>query len=517
MYAMLLLLAGSLLVEAYVTIKPALHVAAVSMAAVMVFVACLKEEYRQPIFWRAMIAAAVMPIIAWSLTNIWLLFAFVGIGLPLIARTRETIVSMYLFSLLLLPALDTPTIVGPLKLFDFSVHDALAVGATIGILRCKDRASPSIHCDAAVCIILLILGMALARGTSISHFMRESLNVIIDLGLPYFIVSRGLRSMRDMRLAMMWMAAGAVTLSAILAYEVVKNWAIYSELYRNYDLPTQFLIKERAGQLRAGGPFVEPTSAAMVLGQCALALWLSRSVFRSKISHLLLFAFTLYGLSAPQSRGAWIGLFVALMAADTFRGKYSRLFEKAVIIGLACGGLFLAAHFSTEVAQSIGLAGDSSDTSDYRRRLLARGMEEFWKNPVMGYSTPQLLIQMHDLRQGEGIVDFVNTYLWIALISGIGGLLIFIRTFFFFMYEMWKSVRIGAGVEGGREAATFVFAALCMVMEMLFFTSFGTRPAIYLFALFGFGAAYVGVCRRFSADAVQEWPDMVVPTCEQLV
>jgi F0F1-type ATP synthase assembly protein I len=44
--------------------------------------------------------------------------------------------------------------------------------------------------------------------------------------------------------------------------------------------------------------------------------------------------------------------------------------------------------------------------------------------------------------------------------------------------------------------ATFLFACLAMLLEMLFFTSFGTRPAVFVFVIFGFSAALLEVFRK---------------------
>lgn len=43
-----------------------------------------------------------------------------------------------------------------------------------------------------------------------------------------------------------------------------------------------------------------------------------------------------------------------------------------------------------------------------------------------------------------------------------------------------------------REAATFILASLGMTLEMLFFNSFGTRPAVFVFILFGLATAFLG-------------------------
>lgn len=112
---------------------------------------------------------------------------------------------------------------------------------------------------------------------------------------------------------------------------------------------------------------------------------------------------------------------------------------------------------------------------------------------MLGYSMPDLLFVMDDMKQGEGIVDFVNTYLWIILIAGAVGGFIFVGAFVYFLLRLLPFRRPIPGLPGSVPVATFAFGALVMPFEMLFFTSFGGRPAFFVFALFGLSAALVTI------------------------
>jgi hypothetical protein len=496
LYGFIAIVALGLFAQAYMTIKPALHVAVVSSMAIGLLLVSLREPQRKAIGAPALFMAITMPVIAWSLTNIWLLFAAMLILVPLVARQFHQIVPVYLFSMLLLPALDTPVMIGGLKLVDISVHDTLAIGATAAIWFNPRKARPLIQYDVTACSVILLLAAAFARETSFSNHVRSSLNVLIDLGLPYYIASRGIKSIDDLRAGVLWMGTGAMALAGILIYELWRVWPVYNMLYGNYSLPSLLMVKARGGYLRASGPFVEPTSVAMVLAICVLALWLSRHYFRSPRFHLLCMSVAVFGLFAPQSRGAWVGLLLAIGISEAFKGNHVRLARKVIVLGIAGAGVLLVAQSSPKLSESLGLSGESTQTSDYRKMLFNRGVEEFVKRPVLGASVPRLLATMTDLRQGEGMVDFVNTYIWIALISGIVGLIIFIGAFLFFMVMIWQRRRRLLAWAGAGEVATFLFACLAMLLEMLFFTSFGTRPAVFVFVIFGFSAALLEVFRK---------------------
>lgn len=491
-----LALAVRLATGGYLIVKPSLFIGTVSALAVGLFLFCLKRNVRKPIEARLFAIAVAMPVLAWSIPSLTPLLLIMLFWVPLAAGRFNLIAPVYLFSLLLLPGLHDTLMIGSVKLIDFSVHDALALGAAIAIATNKGKAKCRAEWDVVAFSVVTMMAVALAKDTSISHHIRELIGVSLDLALPYYIVSRGVRTNEELRSALLWLGAGGVVVGAILVFEVWRGWPVYFELYRAYELPAVLLYKERGGLIRAGGPFVEPTSVAMVLAICTLALYLSREYMRTRPHYLLLMAVCIAGLIAPQSRSAWIGIGVAMAAADILRVRYVQLGKKILILGSAISCLFMAAQLSPHLSESLGLSGHSTETSDYRRMLLNRGLEEFMKRPILGYSTPELEDRLSDMVQGEGIIDYVNTYVWIMLIGGVAGLFIFAGAFVYFLVNILRFGQFRGAGRRNVEAGAFVFGVLLMLMEMFFFTSFGTRPSYYTFALFGFAAAFFRLQRK---------------------
>lgn len=479
----------ALLGAAYYSIHSALYVACASSSGVALFLLCLRREHRQDMALRSLFCVVAMPFLAWSLPAVRLLHLAMCFWVPLFAGRRERIVPFYLFSLLLLPALDSPMQLGALKLFDFGVQDALAVGAAVAIRlnpvsRLRRPAS-----DLWVAALLLMLGFALSRETSATNFLRTTVNLVLDLGLPYYILSRGIADVDGQRSALRWLACGGVALTAVLVLETWRSWPIYNELYGHYNVPMTLLVKARGGLMRAGGPFVEPTSIALVLAMCFTALSVLRHDFRSPLRHAAMLAIVFVGVSAPQSRGAWIGLGLATVAMAVYRSRWKSLLIQGGVIGLALGIVFVTARISPVFAEALGLSdGGANETTTYRRDLFEKGREVFWTSPLVGHSMPRLNVLLAELTQGEGIIDFVNTYLWIGLIGGAMGLAIFIGNFVDPLAGLWRRRRALRRTPGEGPAA-FVFGCLAMLGEMLFFTSFGGRPAFLTLGLFGFGAA----------------------------
>ena len=64
-------------------------------------------------------------------------------------------------------------------------------------------------------------------------------------------------------------------------------------------------------------------------------------------------------------------------------------------------------------------------TVTYRERLFDISIEVIKQNPVLGAADVMQLPVMQQLRQGAGIIDIVNTYLLVALVTGLVGLSLF--------------------------------------------------------------------------------------------
>lgn len=481
---------------AYALVRPALIISLLSGAALAGFFYCLTPALRRQIGQAPFFMALGLPLAAWLLPNIWLLYCVMFATVPLLARTPGQVAPVYLFALLLLPALDTTIMAGSIKLFEIGVHESLALGAVFALVKCREKARISIALDLPLLAVLLLLVTATARDTSITNFFRVLINGVLECALPYYIVSRSIRSIDDLKLCMIYLAAAASVLSVILLYEARTSWPMYNPLHDHYGVYVELIVKARGGAMRAGGPFLESTSMAMVLVSLILATWMSRPAFRSTLHYLAVLALMLAGLTAPQSRGAWIGLLFGTLVADFYRRRPGAAIRRLAVMGMVGAALFAVAPLSPYLSDTLGMAESSASTVDYRQRLFDRGTEEFWKSPIVGYSPPQILSRLSDLTQGEGIIDFVNTYIYFALMSGAVGLVVFVGAFLIYLSRLWRLRRISRRTEPDLDIYAFVFAGLVMPMEMLMFTSFGGRPEMFVFIFFSFASAIVSMRER---------------------
>jgi O-antigen ligase len=198
------------------------------------------------------------------------------------------------------------------------------------------------------------------------------------------------------------------------------------------------------------------------------------------------------GLVATYSRGPWVGA-TAIYFAFAALGKraLSRLFKAGVIVILIIGALSLTSP-GEKLISAIPFLGGTVDTGSvlYRQRLAERSWEVIQEHPLFG--TSLALSEMQDMRQGEGIIDLVNTYAEIALFYGLVGLSLFVG---FMLIGLFKTYRLASKAKrtdpdltmlGGSLAASILGVLLMLENSSLT----GGFPIMY-YVLAGLAAGYV--------------------------
>ena len=201
-----------------------------------------------------------------------------------------------------------------------------------------------------------------------------------------------------------------------------------------------------------------------------------------------MFAVVVGGLIAPQGRGAWVGALCAFFALELYRRSYRRFTIKAVLIGITGVVALAVAAVNNRVAIMLGLTAEGQGTLEYREQLLTRGIEEFWKNPIFGDAIGNVLNNMRDLIQGEGIVDLVNGYLHVALMSGAVGLLIIISCLIGVALLFLRARNVNRAPRILQDTTAFAFASLIAIAVMLTSMSIFGRPLLTLFIAIACGA-----------------------------
>lgn len=469
----------------------ALYLEAVIIAAIAIYFSALKLEEKRQLQRSLAIVAVATPILAFFSPNLIVFNLCCFFIIPLVARDRVQVVPLFVFMMVTTPLVSQDLKLGGTFLFRYGVGHSIGLGALVAVvLREGWNGRPLGRWDVPFLAIVLLLWLSNSRDTAISNYAREAVQATLTFIVPYFVVSRGLRRNTDIKLVLVALGAAAIVLSMVCLFETAKTWPIYRSVWSHYgiELGSGASVKLRSGLIRSPGPYPEPLTLSFALTICILALISVRTSIRSRLHFIGLCAIVGLGILAPQARGAWIALLVALFAADMYQGRWRSVSIRAALLSVALVALLGAASVSSKVATIAGLTAEGRGTIDYRKNLLSRGIEEVKKKPLLGDSPVNVTNKMSDLMQGEGIVDFVNGYLYTALISGLIGLATMVLAL---AGQLWLIVS-GRPRRHGNELAysqlSFAFSAVAATIVMLGNISFGGTTLM----LFGFMAAIAG-------------------------
>jgi O-antigen ligase len=136
------------------------------------------------------------------------------------------------------------------------------------------------------------------------------------------------------------------------------------------------------------------------------------------------------------------------------------------------------------------IMGNKADANIiYRERLSERGWEIVMRHPFFGDQFPYP--EMEDLRQGEGIIDFVNSYLQVALNYGLIGLSLFLSFILLGISRIFARTR--ALMHSDPDLALLgvsLIACIVAALEMIYSASFGLGAQKMFYVLAGLATAY---------------------------
>jgi hypothetical protein len=402
---------------------------------------------------------------------------------PLIlCRTKLQAGLVTAIGLFALPALPTQIVVGGAFLFPWTIQSTLGVSGLIAMLIAPGKmAKAPPWADVAMFIVIAVLVIIDARGGPAVGYLRQFANYVLVYVIPVYVITRSARNAEDWRTMLTAMAAVGVILSVVVLFEARGTWPLYAPLTSHFSFDLNgIIVKWRGGMMRAYGPMGEATNMGFVSVICFAAALAVRQAFRSNLHYVAIVGLIALGSLPPQSRGGLIGMALAFVISSFYRRGVNGL-GQVVGAGSLIGGAYalsmVVGSFGDQIQTSLN---EAKGTGDYRSELWRRGMEEFWKNPLFGDTFPNVVSRMQDMVQGEGIVDFVNSYLYFMLFAGGIGAALFCLAFIIPMGRLAMIRRRLPPLSAEREVAGFCAALLGSSAVMLAFTSYLQRPSIFL-------------------------------------
>jgi O-antigen ligase len=331
---------------------------------------------------------------------------------------------------------------------------------------------------------------------STTESLRRAFVFFVDTFVPYYAVSRAGADRRKLTDMFATYCLCCALLAAVAMFESVRQWLLYGEMPAHLGgtgPATSYLM--RAGGLRAMASTGHPMALAHLL-VLAYGLWLylqSRLDSKAwKVGGVVLFWF---GLFAAFSRGALISAVVVYFLFGALQPRSVSTLFKATASALIVGLLIYLSPLGEKIVTEIPWLGGREDFDvTYRERLWDRSWQLVKQSPFLG--DQEAMLKMQDLRQGEGIVDLVNTYAEILLNNGFLGLALFLAFILTVLFKAWAANRRVILIDQDLCLMGAALVASTTAMLLLFWNgSFGTGPARMFYVFAGFATGYSTLVR----------------------
>jgi O-antigen ligase/polysaccharide polymerase Wzy-like membrane protein len=385
----------------------------------------------------------VLTVTAFLSPSFWL---YAAVAIPLFAwagRKDSNPVALYLFLLHVIPPIpvDIP-IVGINALFPLDNYRLLSfcvlIPTAVGLRQSNDAfrirglttMDALLLCYGAVQIAFFIppdLPNHVILPDSFTNALRRAFLFYIDVYVLYFVVSRSCTSRRAIVEAQAAFCMSSLVMASVAFFESARHWLLYVDIAARWtDDPSFGFYLMRGNTLRAQTTAGHALALGFLLA-IAFGFWLYlQNQIKARGTRIVVSLLLWLGLLATYSRGPWIGALVIYLSFSALRPRaFSRLF-KAATVAVSVGGVLALSPLGDRVISVLPFMGGTVDSGSlpYRQRLTHRAWELIQASPIFGDHRPW--DKMENLRQGQGIIDLVNTYAQVALYYGLCGLSLFI-------------------------------------------------------------------------------------------
>lgn len=450
--------------------------------------------------------------------DFWIYIVVSAIMLALAVQREPDRLTMYFFLLFAVPAIPAQiTGLGVIQHF-FTINYLRLLALLILLpaylyLRKQPHAVPfgSTLPDKLLAGFLVLQVLLMLTISSFTNTLRIGVFYsFIDAFLPYYVASRAPESLRNFREALTGFVLAALLLASIGAFEFTRHWLLYasldSVLGSPWDLGDYLARGAEGSDLRAQGTTGQPIPFGYVMAVAiGFLLYLKRHAARPAAWNAGL-ALLAVGLFASLSRGPWVGAAAMIMIFIAAGPAPLRGFSRLGLLALLVIPLVLATTSGHKIVELLPFIGSAStDNVDYRQRLAEISFRVIMENPFFGAFDYFYSPAMQELRQGQGIIDIVNTYLSVGLGSGLVGFSLFAGFFVSVAIGIVNGMRIPADRHDESYAlGQCLLATLLGIMVMIATVSSITVIPVIYWSVAGLGVAYARMLRKAGQAAAGE-------------
>ena len=444
-------------------------------------------------------------IAAFLSQNFWLYLLFCGFLILLLTKRIQNKMALFFILLFVIPPIGN-TIPG-LSLVNYIItltHPRfieliILLPAALVVFKNNNFKFTKIWADKLLLIYILLLIALELRDTTLTDALRKSFYIFIDIFLPYYVASRSIKDLSQMKTVLSAFVTSAVVFSLIAVFESVKHWVLYNSLgdaLGTGDGMSNYLA--RSGEIRALATLSHP----IVLGYfMAVAfgfyLFLSNSIQNTTVKRMG-FLLIILGLLAPLSRGPWVGAAVLIVVYISQGPMAIKKLSTLLLAAIISFSILAALPGGQKYIDLIPFVGETEKGNiTYREQLFENSMIVIKRNPIFGSSNYLETPEMLEMKQGGGIIDIVNSYLRVALEAGYVGLTLFIGIFVTIIWGVRKNMQLIKDQKNqlhilGRCLVAVLFAIMITLATT---SSIGTVPIIY-WSVLGLGVAYTQIVKQ---------------------
>jgi len=340
-----------------------------------------------------------------------------------------------------------------------------------------------------------------ASNATVTNEMRIGVLLTLDVLIPYFAFSRTVTTLADARKVFGAFIIAVLPLSLIAVFEGVKHWHLYFWLNNNWGIEMISYL-ERAGMLRASASAVDSITLGfviMVAIGCMLGIW--QTMRSSQIKGIISVIFAA-GLIATLARGPWVGTAALLLVYFAIGPNPIANLGKVALIGALGLALLLVTPIGTRLIDLLPFVGSDEGSVVYRQMLFNSSLVVIERNPLFGSPDYRMEPELVALTTGQHIIDFVNTYIEIALKSGLVVLSLFFGFFAAILLRLRRVLKFHRVRDGNFNTCIRGSIAILVAMLVTIATvsSIDFIPYVY-WSFAGLSVALVRIAYREQAVA----------------
>lgn len=359
------------------------------------------------------------------------------------------------------------------------------------IYTSKDKFAYGNHkwIDRFLWMYLLLQLLLLVPYEDITNTFRRGFLFWLDCVLLVYVASRICNSKEKLSEVITLYCLACALAIPVAVFESQKVWLLYTGVTNAWGIPTEIYLF-RDGALRAQAAMGHSLTLGYMLA-IAFGFWLYLSIrLKSGAQRAAGSGAYWLGLIAALSRAPWLTGAVAFAVYTALSPHGIKKLVKALAIAMPIAVALVVSPVGTKIIEKLPFVGKvDAFNVEYRERLAESSWELIQLNPLLG--DPFYARNLEHLRQGQGIIDMVNVYAYIALLYGIIGMMFFIAPFIIALISALRMQRkkLNIDVDLSQLGASLVAAMIATALFMATSSFYGALPIVF-YLLIGLCSAY---------------------------